>query len=194
MNWMFVSDLIPLILLITNMDLNSHNTQPLWGPIISRLCSLLYHAHESTHPTLLYLDYLGICSMALSVPAACAMAEKGWGVHVCGPFNAGVAVATMAVVAELGMHAFCSKRLLFASAEHAVVGLGIVGNLPVLAIIACPYHQATPRLLFAFSLLSYATGYFILKPTHHVLWHWAAAAAQAAGVAAVEFKVESCCI
>jgi hypothetical protein len=60
-----------------------------------------------------------------------------------------------------------------------------VVNPPVLAIIANPARPPATRLQFASSLAAFAVGCFGLKPAHHVLWHWAAAAGQAAGVAAV---------
>lgn len=191
---MLLSDLIPLIL-FTVLFICIHHPLLLAGPIISRLCSLIYHAHETTHPALLYLDYLGICSMALSVPAACGMAEDGWRVATtvgnpqsswCGPFNTGIAIAALLAAAALAAHASGRPApRLPSSPEHAVVALGLMGNLPVAAIVACPRLPAAPRLLSALSLLALAVGYFGLKPRRHVLWHWAAAAAQAAGVAAV---------
>ena len=179
------SDLIPLSF-FSIYAITQHNPPPLWGPIISRLSSLIYHAFEATHPSLLSLDHLGICSMAMSVPAACAMAEDGWGVHACGPFNAAVVVVFGCVVVEIVVvHGVAKRALLFRNPEHALLSLALIGNAPVLAIIANPSHPPSTRLLFAFSLLAFGVGYFVLKPNHHVLWHWAAAVAQAAGVAAI---------
>ena len=187
-SYMLVSDLIPLTIftIYANFCEKTMNP-PLLGPIISRLFSLVYHAFQTPYPSLVALDHLGICSMALSVPAACAMAEEGWGGRgqVCGVYN----VATMAVAAcaavEVVVHGGFGRTLLFKDAEHALIALALIGNAPVVAIIVCPAVLTYQRLLFVFSLISFATGYFMLKPTHHVLWHWAAAAAQLAGVVAV---------
>lgn len=183
---MIISDLIPL-LLFTTIYANYYNHTTLLGPIISRLFSLVYHtaANDPTLPSLLILDHLGICSMALSVPAACAMAEEGWGVQVCGVFNVATAVVLGCAVVELCVHSGLGRTFVFRNPEHAILSLALIGNAPVAAIIACPTILVHQRILFAFSLVSFATGYFLLKPAHHVLWHWAAAAAQAAGVAAV---------
>jgi hypothetical protein len=179
---MLLSDLIPLTLFVLYAATANPPPPPLWGPIISRLFSLLYHTFETTHPALLSLDYLGICSMALSVPAACALAEGGAG-GICGPYVAATMLMLGAAVVEIGVHAFARRTTVFRSPEHAVVALGLLGNLPVVAIVANPAHPPATRLLFAFSLAAFAV--FGLKPTHHVLWHWAAAAGQAAGVAAI---------
>ena len=126
--------------------------------------------------------------MALSVPAACALAEeKGFAGGICSPYVAATMLMLGAAVVEIGMHAFARRTTVFRSPEHAVVALGLLGNLPVLAIIANPAHPPATRLLFAFSLAAFAVGYFGLKPAHHVLWHWAAAAGQAAGVAGIVY-------
>ena len=183
---MLLSDLIPLSLFTTYaiITIHPHQTAPLLGPIISRLCSLTYHAFQPTYPALLYLDYIGICAMVFSVPAACSVAAEAWNCHICEPFNAGVALAALITIAVLATHA--AGKINHFPPEHAVVALGLVGNLPVVAVVLNPSAPTTTRGLFAFSLLAFATGYFVLKPRHHVLWHWAAAAAQAAGVAGVQ--------
>ena len=178
---MLISDLLPLTLFTIYAYHHPTIPPPLWGPMISRLFSLIYH--QSTHPSFLYLDYLGICSMAFSVPGACAMAEEGWGVNVCGPFNAALAITLGLAILELGIHA--SGIRTSRSPEHAVLVIGLMGNAPVIAIIFCSAISSCIRLLFAFSLMAFGVGYFLLKPRHHVLWHWAAAAGQAAGVAAL---------
>jgi hypothetical protein len=54
-------------------------------------------------------------------------------------------------------------------------------------VVVLGAHGVITRLLCAASLGFFAIRYFILKPTHHVLWHWAAAAGQAAGVAAIVY-------
>ena len=188
MTYMLLSDLIPFTIFVLYATTTYHHHPlpplPLWGPIISRLFSLIYHTLETTTPALLSLDYLGICSMALSVPAACALAEEGLE-GMCGPYVAATMLMLGAAVAEIAMHALTRKPAVFRSPEHAVVALGLLGNLPVLVIIANPTHPSSTRLLFSFSLVAFGVGYFGLKPRHHVLWHWAAAAGQAAGMAAI---------
>ncbi len=181
---MLLSDLIPL----TIFSICAIHTpiQTVWGPIISRLCSLIYHAFQSQNPSLVTLDHLGICSMVFSVQAACAMAEEGWdGRGVCGVYNMATILVAGGVAAEIVSHGMFRRNFVFNDAEHALIALAFIGNAPVIAIIACPGIEAHRRLLFAFSLAAFAFGYFILKPEHHVLWHWAAAAAQAAGIVAV---------
>ena len=193
---MLLSDLIPFTLFTLYAIVRHYPSSIptyLWGPILSRLCSLVYHANEAKYPPIIYLDYLGICSMAFSVPAACALAEDGWGEaegSVCGPFNAAVAVAfgiaLITMLIQCGRGRFGVEE---SPAETAILVLGLLGNLPVLAIIVSPNHQQhtiATRLLFASSLVLFAVGFFILKNTRHILWHWAAALAQAAGVAGVE--------
>ena len=188
---MVLSDLIPLILFIstgcTLSVVNHPNTPtsppPLWGPIISRLFSLLYHACQPSHPALIALDHLGICSMAFSVPAACALA--GWGDGACAVHTAATAIVAGCAAAEVVVHGVRRRGFIFRDAEHALVALALIGNAPVVSAIVTPAVEAHRRVLLAFSLASFAIGYFLLKPRHHVLWHWAAAAAQAAGVAAV---------
>jgi hypothetical protein len=179
---MFLSDLIPLTIFTIH-----YNHTSLWGPIMSRLCSLLYHAFQPNYPSLLILDHLGICSMAFSVPAACAMAEDGWGGDLCGVYNVATILVAGGVAVEIVVHGIFRRKIIFNDAEHALIALALIGNAPVLAIIACPAIEAHRRLLFTFSLAAFAFGYCILKPAHHVLWHWAAAAAQAAGVVAVGY-------
>jgi len=188
---MLLSDLIPLAIFIlyANYTYQTPTTIPplLWGPIISRFFSLAYHAFQPSHPSLLILDHLGICSMVFSVPAACAMAEDGWRSDgsVCEVYNVATMVVAGCSVLEIIAHGIFRRNLMFKDAEHALIALALIGNAPVLAIIACPAVLAYKRLLFAFSLVLFIVGYFALKPSHHILWHWAAAAAQMAGVVAV---------
>jgi hypothetical protein len=180
---MLLSDLIPLTIFTIYAIYYNHTS--LWGPIVSRLCSLIYHAYQPGYPQLLILDHLGICSMAFSVPAACAMAEDGWGGSLCGVYNVATILVAGGAAVEIVAHGIFRRKIIFNDAEHALIALTLIGNAPVLAIIACPAIEVHRRLLFTFSLAAFAFGYCILKPAHHVLWHWAAAAAQAAGVVAV---------
>ena len=182
---MIISDLLPLTLFAIYATTNHYPTTII-GPIVSRLFSLVYHSFSARHPSLLYLDYLGICTMACSVPAACSVAEKGYHMEpICEPLNMAVAMTFCVVAAELAVNCYFSKPLLFRSSEHAIIALALLGNLPIIAIIAHPTLPPTTRLLFAFSIASFAIGYFGLKPNHHILWHWAAAAGQAAGVCGI---------
>lgn len=187
---MLLSDLIPHTLFIIYAATNHYPTT-LIGPIISRLFSLIYHGFEARHPSLLYLDYVGICTMSFSVPAACSIAEKGWGDarNICEQLNIAVAITFLFVSAELAVNCYSSKPLLFRSPEHAIIALALLGNLPIIAIITHPTFPPTTRILLSFSIASFAIGYFGLKPNHHILWHWAAAAGQAAGVLAIEWCI-----
>jgi hypothetical protein len=136
---MLLSDLVPLTL-FTIYAITNHYPDTIIGPIISRLFSLVYHSFEARHPSLLYLDYLGICTMAFSVPAACSIAAEGWGNawNMCEQFNIAVAISFLSVSAELAVNCYSSKSLLFRSPEHAIIALALLGNLPIIAIIA---HQ-----------------------------------------------------
>jgi hypothetical protein len=191
--WMLASDLLPLSLFTVYTYYHYHHhtaiPPPLWGPIISRLFSLIYHAFQPTLPSLIALDHLGICSMAFSVPAACAMAEDGWSSGgACEVYTTATLMIAGCSAVEAVVHGLFRRRLIFKDAEHALIALALVGNAPVLAIIACPTVSAHRRVLFVFSLASFSVGYFALKPRHHALWHWAAAAAQAAGMVAISKK------
>jgi hypothetical protein len=188
---MLLSDFIPLILFTFYAIIINHHHHPptlLHGPIISRLFSLIYHTFDATNPTLPLqsLDHLGICTMALSTPAACTLAQKGIATaDLCPPYQAATALTLLTAIAEIALHAATRRTMVFRSPEHAVVALGLLGNAPVAWVAVSGAHGVITRLLCAASLGCFGFGYFVLKPTHHVLWHWAAAAGQAAGVAAL---------
>ena len=142
----------------------------------SRALSLLYHCCEST-PYMINLDYIGICMMAL---AAMEVNERS-----------GMCLATqLALVAcfsccVVGFSVAFYRQVVYDCSQRYIVILAAIGHIPSLRIIISNPSSHASHLLF-FSTITFTVGYFIIKPTHHTAWHWAAAAAQTAVVIACD--------
>ena len=165
---------MPLILFLSHACLAQQRlTKVIFAVSSSRALSLLYHCCEST-PHMINLDYIGICMMTL---AAMEVNEKSF---MC-PYTHFALVSCFSCCVVLFSVAF-HKKIVYSHSQECIVVLAAIGHMPSLRIILSSSSHTSHLLLF--SAITFAIGYFIIKPHHHTAWHWTAAAAQLAVVKA----------
>ena len=175
--WLILSDILPLTAFLTHACLIQHRPTKVGVAVAaSRALSLLYHC-SSSEAHMINLDYIGICMMAL---AAMEVNERS----VMCPTTQFILVACFGCCVA-GFSVAFWRKMVYDHSQRCIVVLAAVGHMPSLRIILSNPYSHTSNLLL-FSTVTFAVGYFAIKPAHHTAWHWAAAAAQVAVVMACE--------
>jgi len=176
MNAMILSDAIP----ITAFAVCACFVGPsltILGIILSRVGSLIYHLLEASSPSsIINLDYIGICCMSLAAIDADSRFTHSKTFQII--------IATQFAVTVAFFCICWMKNIDYKHSQLLITALAIVGNYP--AIITSPSSfSPSQRILFATSPILFAIGFAIVKPFHHIAWHWIASAAQGILLAAV---------
>ena len=168
MKWLLLSDILPLMIFVVLFYRSP--SMMLFGMIICRICSLIFHIFQESRPHLINLDFIGIAFMVFASRTACHAVES----EHCDAYST-ILFASFSLYVALAFYGLMAKQKDNPFNHRGIIILATLGHYPCAYAIYVGHNTSTALI---FSATAFSVGYFVVEPLNHAAWHWAAAVGQ----------------